>query len=213
MPHYAHPAAAKNSDRIGRRGIFKSPEGQILGLLFNVCGQATQVIAQRAPLFKAELIAPDHADANAGGVIALHMRTDFIQVTAGRDHASRVDDKVIADTGEAGLLLLAPLRLPGKAALPMPEIYLLYRRDEILLTQLAGKESATVRRIRTVNDYEIYFAWHARTLRAREGRVKAEALPGFPLLARRGRVKLFALLALKPCNIYLKYRDYIHPQS
>lgn len=108
-------------------------------MLFQRSRQAANIVAQRPPLLGAELVAPDHADANAGGVMAMHMRTDFIQVAACRDRATCVDDKVIANTGEAGLLLLAPLRLPDKAALTMPEVYLLYRRDKVFITRIAGK--------------------------------------------------------------------------
>lgn len=114
-------------------------------MLFEMFRHTAQVVAQRVPLRAGELVATHHADAEAGGVVAMHMRAHFIDVATGRHRAARVDHEVVADAGEIGVLFVAPLLHPLEAALRVPAVDLLRRRDESLFTSLAGEQGATVR--------------------------------------------------------------------
>lgn len=127
-------------------------------MLFEMFRQPAQVIAQRVPLRAGELVATHHADTEAGGVVAMRMRAHFVHMTASRHRAARVDHEVVADAGELRVLFVAPLLHALEAALRVPAVDLPHRRDKSRLSRLTGEQGATVRRIRTVNNDEFYFA-------------------------------------------------------
>lgn len=127
--------------------------------------QGNDVEFERIPLLGGKLIRADQTNADRAAILPGGMRADFIQMATGGDRAIGVNNEVVADAGEFRVLTLAKFRRPLEPAFTMPGV------------DIGNGLPPPVGRRAAMNHDEVYFARHARRLRARAGMVKPEALP------------------------------------
>lgn len=143
----AEIAVTKDADAHIGIGIERVIDGHDGGVLDHA-GGGDDGVSQAGPLFARESVGADHADADALGVAALHVRADLLYMPTRLHTAIQLDDIVVADVPQLRVEVARSLRAASEAALLVHAV------------DVCRREVLAVRSCRAMDDDGVEFSLH-----------------------------------------------------